>query len=235
MKNRLILAALTLLAHGSLQAANLCGNIANAYGPYDYRKGATEFAINLHLVESGHFTPDVEQGIKGHTGSIGGDLDYTLRAFPNHVRALAAMARVAAKEKKLQLPGAKYFVECYFDRAIRFMPDDGAVRATYGTFLFARGQTDQALTMFSQAVELDPKNATINYNLGLAHIKKKNYEQANLYAQRAYALGFPLPGLKNMLVGAGKWDDTIEVKVPEKADEGSIPEKADEGSAPKAE
>jgi hypothetical protein len=38
-------------------------------------------------------------------------------------------------------------------------------------------------------------------------MQKKNYEQAKIYAKKAYELGFPLPGLKNQLIQAGKWDD----------------------------
>ncbi len=197
--------ALFLLAAGGLaEAASICGDLQNAYGPYDYRRRA-EFVENFRLVEGGHFTASVENGIKGKSGTIGADVDYVLRAIPNHPRALATMARQGLKEKKVKLPGANYPVECYFDRAIRFAPDDGAVRATYGNYLFALGQDDMALKMFAAAVDLSPEDATINYNAGLAYFKKKDYEKANMYAQKAYALGFPLPGLKNKLVQAGQW------------------------------
>ena len=32
-------------------------------------------------------------------------------------------------------------------------------------------------------------------------------KEANEYAHKAYALGFPLPGLKQLLVTAGKWQE----------------------------
>jgi Tfp pilus assembly protein PilF len=110
----------------------------------------------------------------------------------------------------MQLQGANYPVECYFERAIRFAPDDGVARATYGSYLFSLGKTDRALAMFRQAEVLQPENAAINYNLGLAYLKTKDYAQANTYAKKAYALGFPLPGLKNLLIEAGKWNDKPE-------------------------
>ncbi len=219
-------AALLLLASTFAQAANPCGELTNAYGPFDYRKRYTHHADNIRLVEMAHFPESVEQGIKGLSGTVGQALDYTLRAFPNHSRALAALARIAVKEKKLQLEGGRYPVECYFDRAIRFAPDDGAVRATYGTYLMARGQTEVAAGMFAAAVALDPQNATINYNLGLAQFKLKNYDKANLYAQKAYALGFPLPGLRKMLEAEGKWDPAA--KLPEEA---PAPDSAPAGTA----
>jgi tetratricopeptide (TPR) repeat protein len=201
-----IAASIVMVASGSLQAANYCGELTNAYGPFDYRK-RSEHVDNFNVVESAHFTPEVENGIKGNTGLIGGDLDYTLRAIPNHHRALAALARVALRDKVVKLPGTKYPVECYFERASRFMPDDGAVLAAYGNYMFSTGQPDKALAMYQQAAALEPENATINYNLGLTYFKKKEFEQANKYAKKAYALGFPLPGLKNKLIEAGQWDD----------------------------
>lgn len=217
MTLRLTIALLAALAAGSTHAAvggKICGELQNAYGPFDYRKAATDFANDLRLVEMGHFPPEVEQGIRGQSGLIGADLDYTLRAFPNHSRALAAMGRMGIKQKSLLVSGAKWPVECYFDRAIRFAPSDGTVRAAYGTYLFARGESDRAMTMFSQAAELEPENAAINYNAGLAFMKQKNFEKANLHAQKAYSLGFPLPGLKNMLVAAGKWDESVRPPPP---------------------
>ena len=57
-----------------------CGPLANGYGPYDARKDPDK----LPIVLGAHFTPQVEMLIKATTGYIGGDIDYTLRAIPNH-------------------------------------------------------------------------------------------------------------------------------------------------------
>ena len=200
-------AALTMLASGA-GAANYCGDLKNGYGPFDYRDADT--ASMREIVTGAHFTEDVQMGIRGPTGPIGGDLDYVLRAIPNHPGALAVMGNVALSRKATIVAGAKYPVECYFERAMRFQPNDGAARAAYGNYLFALGKTDQALGMFRSAVALSPEDATINYNLGLAYLKMQDYENANHFAKKAYALGFPLPGLRNLLVAAGKWTDTPE-------------------------
>jgi predicted Zn-dependent protease len=198
-------AILLLFFNGSSYAAPYCGNIANAYGPFDYRKRA-EFAQNLYLVESAHFTPEVEKLISGISGSIGGDLDYTLRAFPNHARALSSMARFALHSKSTKVGGLKWTFECYFDRAIRFQPDDPAPRAIYGAYLLRKGRTDDALEQLGEAVALQPDDPSANYNLGLGYFEKKDYDQAKLYAKKAYALGFPLEGLKTKLTSVKKWD-----------------------------
>ena len=84
-------------ATASLAQAGNCGPLANAFGPFDYR---TEKGNSLYLVESAHFTPAVEAVIAGNTTYIGGDLDYTLRAFPNHHRALMSMIRSKRNERK---------------------------------------------------------------------------------------------------------------------------------------
>lgn len=201
------IAALLLLAGGvGAQAENFCGDLKNHFGPFDYRQRA-QFAEAFETVEHAHFTPEVENGVRGNTTVIGGDMAYTLHAIPNHHRALAAMARYALRTKSVHLPSAKYPVECYFNRAIRMAPDDGAVRAEYGNYLSGLGQTEKAFGMYREAAEIEPQNATINYNLGLAYLKKKDYDQAAVYAHKAYALGFPLPGLKNKLTEVGKWQE----------------------------
>lgn len=205
MKKSAILLGAILMASGSAHAANYCGDLQNHYGPLDYRLRGT---VNLEIVEKHHFSQEVEAGVKGQSGYLGGDLDYTLRAIPNHARALATMAKVGLRDKAIKLHGARYPVECYFDRAMRFAPDDGAVRATYGSYLSALGRHDDALTAFRDAVRLQPDDPTINYNAGLIYLKNKDYDNALLHAKKAYEKGFPLPGLKNKLVAAGKWVET---------------------------
>jgi tetratricopeptide (TPR) repeat protein len=196
--------ACTLLAvSGPLLAAkvNYCGELKNHYGPFDFRsRGPGGFA----LVEDAHFTPEVENGLRGTTGPIGGDLDYTLRAIPNHHRALETIGRVSLRSRVLQLPSARFPTECYFDRAIRFTPDDALVRAVYGNYLASLGRTGEAVRMLQAGADLAPNNATINYNLGLLYMKSREYDKAAEYAEKAYALGFPLPGLRNQLAQVRK-------------------------------
>lgn len=207
---RTITTLLLLAGTVGAQADNYCGDLKTHFGPFDYRQRA-RFAEDFNTVEHAHFTQDVENGVRGATGLIGGDIAYTLHAIPNHQRALAAMARYALQTKSVHLPAAKYPVECYFNRAIRMAPDDGAVRAEYGNYLSRLGQDEKAFIMYRDAADLEPENATINYNLGLAYLKRKDYERAVVYAHKAYELGFPLPGLKNKLAELGKWKEQEQV------------------------
>jgi tetratricopeptide (TPR) repeat protein len=202
-----IAAVLALFAGADLQAsaANYCGELKNGYGPFDYRRRA-EFQQNFYLVEMAHFTPDVENGVKGNTSSVGGDLDYTLRAIPNHHRGLSTLATLALRDHTVEVNGMHFPVECYFIRALRLTPDDGAVYATYGSYLFSLGKIDKAADLFKQGLGYEPDNATLNYNLGLVYLKQHNYDKARTAAKKAYAAGFPLPGLKNKLIEAKQWD-----------------------------
>ena len=185
------------------QGYEVCGSLENAYGPFDYRTSRKQLAI----VEKFHFTQAVEMLQKGNTSSIGGDLDYTLRASPNHPRALMSMSNLALRDKTDRVPGAEYSVECYFDRAIRFAPNDGTVYMIYGTYLFKTGAKEKALKEFEIAETYAEDNANLHYNLGLVYLDAKEYDKALLHAHKAYDLGFPLAGLRNKLIAAGKWQE----------------------------
>lgn len=185
------------------QAANECGPVENYQSGGDYTR--PEDRQNLIVVEQYHFTPNVERLIRGESGSLGGDLDYTLLHFPNHHRALSAMARLGLRDKTGKPAGARYSIECYFDRAIRFRPDDATVRSVFGGYLLSLGQEERALEQLKEAARLAQDNATIHYNLGLLYLKMKDFPHAREAAQRAYQLGFPLPGLRNKLQAAGQW------------------------------
>lgn len=182
----------------------LCGPLENAFGPFDYR---TAPADARSMVERFHFTPKVEALRAGESGTIGGDLDYTLRAFPNHPRALLAMTRLSEQTRSPRVAGAKYPVECYFDRAIRFQPDDPQVRILYAHFLSRNQRAQEARRQLKAAESTDPADPQILYNLGLGYADIKDYDQALEYAHRAYAAGVTFPGLRERLIRANRWRD----------------------------
>lgn len=197
-------------------------------GPLDYQSAPGTDV--LKLVESAHFTPGVESLTKGSTGTFGGDLDYTLRAYPNHYRALATMSRLQFKEKKPQPNGARWPVACYFERATRWRPNDANVRLVYGIHLFKDGFRKEAVEQLEMAVSLGLDTGNVHYNLGLALLETGDFEGAIRHAVRAYRLGFSLPALKTKLQKAGKWPnqeeeeriaqsfdkDEVETSTPEK-------------------
>lgn len=177
-----------------------CGTLTNAYGPYDYRRDKDK----LWIVEKHHYAEGVESMTKRVT-LLGGNLDYTLRAFPNHHRALLTMMKFGFREKTPRPPGTNFSVECYMIRAERFRPDDAMVKVIYGLYLMKTGQTNKAIQKLEAARALDLADPNVPYNLGLAYFELKQYDKALENAHRAYAGGFPLPGLRDKLKRAGKW------------------------------
>lgn len=192
-----------------------CGALQNAYGPYDYRSDKDK----LGVVESFHFTPEVATLTRGKSGHIGGDLDYTLRAFPNHPRALMAMVQLAEREKKAKVFGAQFSVECYFHRAIRFRADDPTAKMIYANYLVKNGRSKDALKQINDAASLSNSNTSLDYNIGLVYLELKEYDKALVYAHKAYLAGFPLPGLRDRLKRVGKWREYVPESEPSRSKE----------------
>jgi tetratricopeptide (TPR) repeat protein len=179
----------------------VCGSLQSSYGPYDYRSDKDK----LRIVEQYHLTPEVVNLIAGASSTIGGDLNYTLHTSPNHHVALMTMVKLGEKQKTAKPAGAKYSVECYFQRAIRFRNDDEIVRILYASYLFKAGKKAESLSQLNEAAQLGSDSANANYNMGLIFYDLKEYDKALTYAHKAYHLGFPLPGLRDKLKRAGKW------------------------------
>ncbi len=182
-------------------AIGLCGSLSNGYGPFDFRTDKDK----LRIVEAFHFTTSVETLKEGKSGSLGSDLDYTLRAFPNHHRALYAMMRLGERSYAGQPKGAQYPVECYFERAVRFRADDAQVRVLYGFYLIRGKRTDEARTQFAGAEKLEPSDPQVLYNIGLGYAELKDYDKSLEYAHKAYDAGVTFTGLRDKLKQAGRW------------------------------
>lgn len=209
--------ALALASSISLaQTEPFCGELANAYGPFDYRK---ERGHALAIVDSNHFNSDVRNlRSSGQTGSLPADLDYVLRASPNHHPALATIADWGAKLQTSQPPGLKRSIDCYFERASRFQPDDHLVRMLYAHFLQRMGRKPEALTVLEPLEKLDNLDAFAHQNLGLLLLDLEEPERALDQAWISKELGWARSGLKERLEKAGKWreppGDDADSKTP---------------------
>ena len=203
ISTRVTLVALALLT-SSAAWAQACGDLANHYGPFDYR---TERTGKLQIVEHYHFAPEVEALIKGESSTIGDDLDYVLMTSPNHHRALLATVRYGERLKTNQPPAMKYTIECYFDRAIRFQPDDTVVREMYARYLGKGGHVKEAKEELEVAASYAKDNAISHYNIGLIYFDLKDYDRALAQAQLASTEGYMRPELRDLLKSVGKWED----------------------------
>lgn len=202
-----LFACISLIGVGCAIGADECGSLQNNYGPYDYWVDKDK----LPIVEQYHFTSEIEQLRSGNTGYIGSDIGYTLRAFPNHPRALVALVYLGEKLKTDEPRGVGYKIYCFFERAIRFRPEDATVRMIYGTYLSKINKYHDALEQLEMSLKLKGGNANLHYNLGLVYFELGRYDESLEHAHIAYRLGFGLKGLRAKLERAGHWRDDVAV------------------------
>lgn len=185
-----------------------CSGKQQGYGPYDYLARRV-YAENLKLVEDYHFTPDIEQLARKNSDSLAKNIDYTLRAWPNHHRALRSMMRLRSKStgsedmkfQSMSIPP----MECYFNRAIRFSPKDSSTRMLQAMFYHQERMLEESEAAYEAALSLAPEDLQIMYNFALLLVEKKQYGRAKSLAETVYAREFPFPGLQRKLKDVGHW------------------------------
>ncbi len=180
---------------------------ASSYGPFDYTN-PQHVQNKLPVVERAHFTRKVESLQDGESsGTPLGDLQYTLRAFPNHHRALFALIRYHTEEghgwSNTGSNSDAVPPECFLQRAAAFAPEDPVVTFLHGLYLHRIERYERAERKYRQAVKARPKAAEFHYNFGLLLTEIGRYQDAKQHARRAYELGYPLPGLRQRLARAG--------------------------------
>lgn len=183
-----------------------CAGKFIGFGPYNYLKRA-QLSKELQVVETAHFTPEIEQLQAGKSSTAINDIGYTITAWPNHHRALHSAIRYRMMywdwPEDSQVPPA----ECQLQRAIKFSPQDPVPYMMYGLLLHKAEQYDKALESYQEAIRLRPDDVLTQYNMGLTLVELEQYEEAVRMAKSAYAAGMPLPGLKNKLMAAGQWPE----------------------------
>lgn len=180
-----------------------CAGAGSAYGPWDYTNSAHRVE-KLPVVEIYHFTKEIESLEKGISGPVPVELDYTLRAFPNHHRALYAMMRFQIKEQRPA--NANYApVECYFQKAIAFKPDDYRTMQLYANYLVKKNQHQMAVEIYKKALHIENAPVAINYALGLLYCDIKEFDQAVEQAKIVYGAGFKKSKLARRLKDVKRW------------------------------
>ncbi len=196
-----------VLALGSLLAGILAAftTIATAQET-DYNKANDYYKTRASgsgreiAVEQYHLGPGEEHLRKHEYAQAAADFIFILNIFPNHPRALPLMVDLCEQWKSLQCR-----VDDYLDRAIAINPNIAATYVIQGVYLYRKNQYPQSIKSFERALAIEPNSKTTHYDLGLAYLETKQYDLANEHAQRAYALGASLPGLRNKLERVGKW------------------------------
>ena len=167
-----------------------------------YTAGSTpDGARALANLEQHHIAPGLAR-LKGrnYQGALE-DFTFILSSFPNHPQALALVSDVC----DVQWKDARCDSESWFQRAVEINPRVAQTHVLYGLHRQRRGRANEAMQAYKRALELNPASSNAHYNLGLAYFDQKQFDLANQHAQASYALGFPLPGLRDKLNRAGQW------------------------------
>jgi tetratricopeptide (TPR) repeat protein len=192
----------------------------------DYYFDRTDRALveQLNNVEKFHL-PGCAEGVKTRRYQAAlDDCEFIFRYFPNHPRALMLMSELCLAWKSPSCDP-----DMYFENAVKINPKAASTFVMRGIYLLRAKKTSEAITDLKQAATIDPNSLNAQYNLGLAYLETRQYMLANEAAQRAYALGAPVPGLRDKLQKAGYWKP---LEPPVAAPETTTPKAAPGDEAP---
>ena len=184
-----------------------CDGGMQGFGPYDYTRRLAN-PKELWVVEYYHFTANDENLIETPGRSVEGGLNYTLRAWPNHAKALMSIIRFQLEiNKKLRAGKLTTPPECYLQRAIHFSPKDITSYSLYGYYLKKLGRLEEAATFYEKAIKINPENSKIAYSYGSLLIDLKRYDEAVNYAKIAYRNPHAPKELKQKLEKLDAWKE----------------------------
>ena len=155
-----------------------------------------------------HLAPGREQMQRGEYVGALAHFEFILRYYPNHPQTLAYLSELCLKWKSPICDGA---ADMWFPKAIAINPGAAQSYVVQALHLHRKNKLDDAVKSYQRAVELAPNSINAHYNLGLAYSDLKQYDQANLHAQKSYALGVTLPGLRARLEKVGKWNSNVSL------------------------
>jgi len=96
------------------------------------------------------------------------------------------------------------------DEVIEAHPESAMAYNAKAVILFRRGEYETAEGVLVEGNEqVNGQSSEIHYNLGLVLIATGDTKRAAQHARQAYALGYPLPGLKQKLQRMGAWDGNL--------------------------
>ena len=169
----------------------------NAANDYYAARGSSA----LQVVESYHLAPCQQKLRARDWVRAKAECDFILKIFPNHPTALLLVAEICEQWKS----GPCLLLDDIFDRAVAINPKAATTFVVQGIHYNRIKRYTTAIDRFKTALALDPNSLNAHYNLALTYVDTKQYDLANLHAQRAYALGATPEGLRNRLKQAAQW------------------------------
>jgi protein O-mannosyl-transferase len=132
---------------------------------------------NSHLA---HLNEGYELNERGETDKAVQHYEEALRLNPRFAEAHNALGVALAKK------GRQKEAKEHFDQALRLKPDYSDARSNVGAA--SQGKTDQALANLAAAAKLNPDNAEVQFNLGMALVQKGKGVEAMPYLSEALRL-----------------------------------------------
>lgn len=189
--------ALVTLTASSVQAQSSPGgvdyNVANDY--------YAAIATGRHkVVEQYHLGPCESALVGRNYRKALSECDFILKIFPNHPTALLLVVRTCEQWKAPNCNAGEYI-----ERGIAINPKAAPTYVIQGIYFHGAKQYAKAREAYDLALKIEDKSVNAHYNLGLTCLELKDYACANEHAQKAYALGATVPGLRDKLQKAGQW------------------------------
>ena len=131
-----------------------------------------------------------------------GEFEYTLARMPREepFHSQASMQMAIAYQNLGEFDTAMQF----FDEAIEDHPENAESYAAKALAYKEKGKLEEARATLEQGNKaVDGTSSLIHYFLGLVLVDLHKYDEAREHARQAYALGYPLPGLRDKLASNG--------------------------------
>ncbi|RMH37807.1 MAG: hypothetical protein D6690_01565 [Nitrospirae bacterium] len=138
----------------------------------------------LRMVERYHLTPKTfwpkyrEGVVSGKFRLAVKELEFVLRYFPNHPKALMLLANIAKMTK------TRHLADAYFKKALHLYPRYALTHAQYGKFLSDMGSVAEGIEHLQQAITLDPRLAVAYDWLAKAYRVQGKYQEASAIEQQ---------------------------------------------------
>jgi tetratricopeptide (TPR) repeat protein len=144
------------------------------------------------------------QRTKEALAQISGELSYSLARIPPSIPVHWKLLTIQARA--LNLRGKNEAAVDSLRLIVKRKPDFVDGYAVLGNFLYKDGKYAEARQVLETGLEkVATPTAEMYYFLGMILFKQGSFDGAREQAQKAYKLGYPLPGLRNKLKAAGHW------------------------------
>jgi tetratricopeptide (TPR) repeat protein len=220
--NYRLVSALILMA-----VLQLTGRSAFAWADYYAPRTENGEISTFNNVTNYHLGPGREELAKTRFEAALQHAEFVLRYFPNHPQALSLLSEICLRSA---IPKCTATAEGWFKNAIAINPDAAPTYVLQALFLHRKQRLNEAVDAYRRAIELAPESLNAHYNLGLAYMDLKQFDLANVEAQKSYQLGASLQGLRTRLEKAGKWNPNI--KLPDSNTSSASEAKPDDQLAP---